>query len=127
MPRPRDHPDRILEAVERRRLKTEYRDLFVDLTAFFFEVDPMGINFEVNPDEYEPEVGTILPRVFDTEAATEIVPIIREEFERWFGQGIRVELASYEEIAEGVLEILKRYRCQSRDEAMIEHTTTNGR
>lgn len=110
MPTRQDRPDRVLEAIERRRLKREYRDLFADLAAFFFEMDPAGINYGINPDEYEGEVGTILPRVFDSDSVAEITPIIREEFDRWFGQGIRVERATYEELAEGVLQILRRYR-----------------
>jgi hypothetical protein len=110
MPIPRDHPDRVLQAAERRRLKVEYRDLFADLAALLFELDPMGINYEINPDEYEPEVGTILPRVFEADSMEEIASVIREEFDRWFGQGIRVERATYEDLAEGMLQILRRYR-----------------
>ena len=52
--------EQILE--HRRRLKEEYGKLFDDLTAILFRADPVGINFEVNPDEYQPEAGTILPR-----------------------------------------------------------------
>ena len=53
--------EQILE--ERRQLKAEYGALFDSITALLFRHDPIGINFEDNVDEYEPETGTILPRL----------------------------------------------------------------
>jgi hypothetical protein len=44
----------------------------------------MGIVFPENPDEYEPEVGTILPRLKTAHSVPDIRQIIREEFLRWF-------------------------------------------
>jgi hypothetical protein len=44
----------------------------------------MGINFEVNTDEYEPEVGTIIPRLSSAQSAEDVQAIICEEFSRWF-------------------------------------------
>jgi len=34
--------------------------LFAAITAVLFRHDPIGINFEINTDEYDPEAGTIL-------------------------------------------------------------------
>lgn len=115
MPKNRCEPDRVLEAVERRRLKREYTGLFEELTAYLYEQDPMGLNFGINPDEYECEVGTILPRIFEAESPAEVDLIVREEFERWFGPRLRIENATYDDLAHGILRILDRYRC--RDEA----------
>ena len=50
MPKTREH---ILEV--RRQLKAEYGDLFDCTAALLFRHDPVGINFEVNPDEYQPQ------------------------------------------------------------------------
>jgi hypothetical protein len=105
-----DRPDLILARVERTRLRGEFPALFDDLSSLFFEVDPMGLNFEVNPDEYAAEVGTILPRVMNASAAAEIVPVLQEEFQRWFGICPGIGRATYEELAAGVLTILNRYR-----------------
>lgn len=102
-------PDHVLARIEEKRLKSVYAGLFEDLSAYLYEFDPMGINYEVNPDEYDTEVGTILPRILEVESAAEIVPILREEFWRWFGP-TGLETATYEELAEGILVILERYR-----------------
>jgi hypothetical protein len=55
------HADTI--ARERAALRREYGELFDSVAAVLFEADPIRINFEINTDEYEPEAGTILPRL----------------------------------------------------------------
>jgi hypothetical protein len=47
MPRTRDE---ILE--NRRRLRADYGEFLVSTARFLFWHDPIGINFEVNSDEY---------------------------------------------------------------------------
>ena len=110
MPRNPNEPDRVQASVERQRLKREYAAIFEDLAAYLYEQDPMGLNYGINPDEYEAEVGTILPRVFEAESAAEIADVIREEFERWFGPRLAIENATYEELADGIFAIIHRYR-----------------
>ena len=44
-------------------LKKRYRGLYDRVTSILFRIDPMGINFEDNTDEYDPETDTILPRL----------------------------------------------------------------
>lgn len=110
MPRNPNATDRVQASVERQRLKSAYAAMFADLAAYLYEQDPMGLNSGVNPDEYEPEMGTILPRAFEAETAAEIADVIREEFERWFGPGLPIENATYAELAEGVSLIIGRYR-----------------
>jgi hypothetical protein len=88
--------DEILE--ERRRLKAEYRGLFDDVAAILFRHDPVGINFETNQDEYEPEVGTILPRLSTCHSAEDVRRVVCEEFARWFD----VEIATPEERFTGI-------------------------
>ncbi|MEA2164986.1 MAG: hypothetical protein QOK37_3113 [Thermoanaerobaculia bacterium] len=99
------------EEEKRRRseLKIKYAALFASFAEILFRLDPAGINFEVNPDEYEPEVGTILPRVIDVTSAEEIVPVLREEFFRWFG-GIKRPGIEYEEMAAELFEAIQRQR-----------------
>lgn len=69
---------------ERRLLKAEYRELFDEVSALLFRHDPIGINFETNDDEYEAEVGTILPRLRSCRSADEVCRVVHEEFVRWF-------------------------------------------
>jgi hypothetical protein len=94
---------------ERRRLQQQYPALFADLSAFLFQADPMGLNYEINPDEYDAEVGTILPEILELDDVDRIVAVTREEFAHWFG-GPAIESATYEDLAEGMLLILRRYR-----------------
>ena len=70
---------------ERERVKAQYAGLFVAATDLFFRVDPAGINFESNTDEYEPEVGTVLPRLESAGSVGDVARILREEFSSWFG------------------------------------------
>jgi hypothetical protein len=70
---------------ERDAIKREYGTLFASISAALFEADPVGINFEINPDEYEPEVGTIIPRLGSAKSAADVQAIVYDEFCTWFG------------------------------------------
>ncbi len=71
---------------EREQVKKQYGLLFDTVTARLFQNDPMGINFGDNTDEYEPETGTILPRLPSATSVEDVQTIVYEEFCRWFGQ-----------------------------------------
>jgi hypothetical protein len=71
---------------ERDALKRQYGKLFAAMSEALFEADPVGINFEINTDEYEPEVGTIIPRLGSAQSAEDVQAIVYEEFCRWFGE-----------------------------------------
>lgn len=85
---------------ERKRLKRVYRQAFERLNEILFQEDPVGINFEDNTDEYEPEVGTILPRLAGCGSAGEVRAVIHEEFVRWFDAPTAGPPDSYTAIAE---------------------------
>lgn len=72
------------DRVRRAALKDQYERLFADMAALFFEVDPAGVNYDENSDEYEPEVGTVLPRLKSAESAADVRQILDEEFDFWF-------------------------------------------
>jgi hypothetical protein len=69
---------------ERDAIKREYGTLFASISDALFEADPVGINFDVNTDEYEPETGTIIPRLDSAKSADDVQAIVYEEFCRWF-------------------------------------------
>ena len=73
------------EREKRAELKSKYRDAFERISALLFQFDPMGIAFETNTDEYDPEVGTILPRLNSCSSSEEVLDVVCEEFARWFG------------------------------------------
>ncbi|MEQ1762482.1 MAG: hypothetical protein ABL984_04965 [Pyrinomonadaceae bacterium] len=79
------------ETLEQRRarkahIKSEYGRLFDVVCEILFRHDPIGINFEDNTDEYEPEVETILPRLRGCSSSDEALNVIHEEFQKWFGE-----------------------------------------
>jgi hypothetical protein len=97
--------ERIREA--RKRTKNEFAAAYESISSLLFEIDPMGISFEFNTDEYEPEVDTILPRIKDLNERTEIELVVREEFGKWFGNESTADISdeTFERISEGILKI----------------------
>ena len=52
-------PDEVrIHREERKRLSSSYKQLLNEVSAILFRHDPIGINFEYNTDEYDPEAGT---------------------------------------------------------------------
>jgi hypothetical protein len=78
--------DKTLEAnrAAREVLRIAQGEAFMQLAQILFEEDPIGINFNDNTDEYEPEAGTILPRLAHCETTEQIQDVLYSEFVRWF-------------------------------------------
>jgi hypothetical protein len=85
---------------KRKCLKEEYGKLYDEFLELLFRHDPIGINFEDNQDEYAPEVGTILPRLKETNSPKSLQRIIHQEFVRWFSSGDAGPESAYEKVAE---------------------------
>ena len=96
MPRTREE---ILK--ERRQLKAEYGRLFDAVSALLFRHDPIGIAFDNdNTDEYDPETGTILPRLRTCNSSADVLRVVHEEFCRWFGSETAGSAERYAQIAD---------------------------
>ena len=95
---------------ERRALRREYGELYDHVSQLLFNWDPIGINFEVNTDEYEPEVSTILPRLRSCTSAEDVQRVVHEEFCRWFDADMAGPLEKYERIGHDIWNILTKYR-----------------
>ncbi len=93
--------------LERKRLRVKYGDLFDKISAMLFECDPMDINFETNTDEYEPEVGTIIPRLPNCKSVADVRRVVHEEFVRWFSAVDTGPEDRYQEIAERIWALWK--------------------
>ena len=91
------------EVKKRSRIKECYPQLFQQVSAILFEHDPMGINYEDNTNEYEPEAGTIIGRLKDCSGHIESRKMIHEEFLRWFYDDVGDE-NEYTEIAKEIWE-----------------------
>jgi hypothetical protein len=87
---------------ERSRLRAEYGALFDAVSALLYRADPVGINFEVNLDEYAYETGTILPRLKTCNSAEDALRVIHEEFVRWFEADTAGPRERYRQIADEV-------------------------
>jgi hypothetical protein len=103
--------DEILQ--ERRRLRAEYRELYDSTAELLFRHDPIGINFDHNTDEYEPEVGTILPKLRFCQSATDVLQVVHDEFGRWFGPITAGPKERYGEIASEIWQHWQGYRLPS--------------
>jgi hypothetical protein len=87
---------------ERRLLRAEYGDLFDSVAELLFKADPIGINFDGNTDEYEPEAGTILPRLKTCSSPDEVLPVVHAEFVRWFGAATAGPPERYTDLARDI-------------------------
>jgi hypothetical protein len=85
---------------KRADLKRAYGDAYARLSEILFCEDPIGINFEENTDEYEPEVGTILPRLRDTRSVDDVRQIVHEEFVKGFDASTSGQPERYQVVAE---------------------------
>ena len=72
------------ELKKRTILENKNPIFFRKVVKILLKHDPMGIDYEVNPDEYEPEAGTLIPRLIDCSSYIDARKIIHEEFVRWF-------------------------------------------
>ena len=94
------------ETLEQRRarkagVKNDYGQLFDVACEILFRNDPIGINFEDNTDEYEPEVETILPRLKSCSSAKDTLNVVHEEFQMWFN-GHAGPKTKYTQLAEEI-------------------------
>jgi len=106
--------EEILE--ERRRLRAEYGQMFDSVAALLFRCDPIGIAFEnENTDEYEPETGTILPRLRECKSDDDVRRFVHEEFVRWFEAGNAGPEESYSEIASEIWTLWQSFRNRRSD------------
>jgi hypothetical protein len=87
---------------DRAVLKLKYEALFESVSAILFKADLVGINFKNNTDEYEPEAGTILPRLSHAKSVHDVARIIHEEFCRWFGAEESFSVSHYQDVAEQI-------------------------
>jgi hypothetical protein len=102
----------------RRKLRAEYGEMFDSTAGLLFRHDPVSINFENNPDEYEPEAGTILPRLRTCTSSDEVLRVVHEEFVRWFDSDIAGPAERYAEIASEIWQLWQQHR--SKDEGIGE-------
>ena len=103
-------PPEVVSKVEedfanRNKVQEDDPQLFEDVNKILFRHDPIGINFETNTDEYEPEAGTIIPRLKDCKDEEDVLNVVYEEFIRWFDQDTAGSKEKYDLIAKDIWEV----------------------
>lgn len=96
-------------AASKASLSKAYKGLFAEVSAILFRSDLVGINGGGNTDEYDPEAGTILPRLRPGLSTEEVAGIVREEFDRWFGREAPAALEIYLPVAEEIRVAYERW------------------
>ena len=86
-----------------------YGELFGEVAALLFRHDPVGISFDDNTDEYEAEVGTILPKLRHCKSANDVRLVVHQEFVRWFDSATAGQETAYSEIAAEIWDVWQRY------------------
>jgi len=102
--------DRAKNRRRRSELRRRFKGLYDDVTQILFEEDPIRINFETNTDEYEPEVGTILPRLRECATTEDVRTVVHTEFVRWFGPEIAGPAEKYTSAAKRIWEAFQEKR-----------------
>jgi hypothetical protein len=72
--------------------------------------DPIGVLATGAPDEYAPEIKTILPRLSGASELDDVVDILHEEFSRWFGVDTAGPRLVYEPAASRIWHAVEEYR-----------------
>lgn len=89
----------------RKEVKRTYGKLFTAVSDALFQADPIGINFGGNTDEYDPEAGTIIPRLKTANSAQDTQAIIYEEFKNWFGTDTAGNQGQYQAVSVKIWEL----------------------
>jgi hypothetical protein len=107
--------DLLVHKKERARLTGEYKKLFEEASALLFRHDPIGLDYETNIDEYDPEVGTVLPRLSSCGSPEDVQRVLHEEFIRWFSPADAGPAERYREAAVELWALWQRHELRGRD------------
>ncbi|MHB9026745.1 MAG: hypothetical protein ACYC7E_21650 [Armatimonadota bacterium] len=91
---------------QRKKLTKKYREQYQQISALLFHEDPLGINGTENTDEYDPEVGSILPHLKTCKSVDEVRRVVYEEFIHWFGADMAGSEDKYDQIAKRIWAII---------------------
>lgn len=83
-------------------VRQQFPLLFRQVAEVMFKHDLMNINFEDNTDEYEPEAGTVIPRLNECKSPCDVQAVLHEEFSKWFGSEGAGEQCRYGDLAEEI-------------------------
>lgn len=71
---------------DKKPAKREFIDIREAVAEALRRLDPIGLTEAGTPSsEYDPEIGTIMPRLREARTSDDLARIIHEEFVAWFG------------------------------------------
>lgn len=123
VPRTQDSGERI--RANQRLAKQKYGSLYDEVLRILAKHDPIDI--AELPDEYDPEVRTILPRLEHARSALDARRIIHEEFVQWFSKGLAGPEENFERVSAEVWEAWNRFRARRSSVGSRRSKRTSGR
>ena len=94
--------------------KRRYEALVAAVERAINEADPIGLlEIGAPPDEYAPEIGTIVPRLTSADRLDDVGAVLHEEFIRWFGDDTAGPRHAYEASARRIWGAVVEYRLEA--------------
>ena len=93
------------ERVARQQMRATSPEFFAAVSKLMFEYDPILINCGENTDEYDPEAGSVIPRLRHCTSADDVTTVVYEEFQHWFGKETAGERDCYASLAKDIWEL----------------------
>jgi len=111
-----DNPKSAGKILEHRTvLRARYGSLYDEVLRIVTRHDPIEI--AQLPDDYEPEVDTILLRLEGARSASDARRILHQEFVQWFSIGLAGPEENFEKMAREVWDAWGRHRSSPRKRA----------
>jgi hypothetical protein len=92
------------------RVRKEFGDLFDEVSGILFKHDPMGINFQHNTDEYDPEAAMVLERIGSAGTAADLRRLVHAVFMEMFNGCVPGTEESFEAVAQEIWSAWSRHR-----------------
>ncbi len=110
----------ILEHIEEKKLQrqnliSKNPKPFNQVSSAMLKHDPIGINFETNIDEYDPEAGRVISRLPNCHSADDVITTVHEEFVHWFGKSTAGPRSRYVDVGKEIWSIWQQSNNKSQN------------
>ena len=89
------------------------KELHLEVSAILFKHDPMEVGVQISDDEYDIEAATILSRLHNAKNEEDVIDIVHEEFQSWFGKEAAGKRAVYEQIGKEIWHVYRKMHEQA--------------
>ncbi|MFC7488130.1 hypothetical protein ACOCJ7_17795 [Knoellia sp. CPCC 206453] len=98
----------------RREASADKRELVQAVSKAMFRADPVGINFETNTDEYDPEAETLVIALPETKGPEDVMVLTHQCFVEWFDEETAGPPSRYTAVAEEIWDLWQRHTQHGR-------------